>query len=87
LDLSTGQPLGEPIQGDYSSITSIIFNPTNGNLALGSVNGSVILLNLNPESWIEVICQRAGRNFSSDEWKLYFNQEEYQTICPQWQTK
>jgi len=51
------------------------------------VKGSVILFNLNPELWIETICQRAGRNFSGDEWELYFNQEEYQTTCSQWQTK
>ena len=25
--------------------------------------------------------QRAGRNFTLDEWSLYFNQEEYQTTC------
>jgi hypothetical protein len=37
-----------------------------------------------PEGWIREVCQRAGRNFTQAEWRLYFPDEEYRKICEEW---
>jgi WD40 repeat protein len=83
-DTSTYQPLGEPLRGDFDSITNLVFNPTFPMLGSGSVNGDLILLNLDPASWVQKSCQRAGRNFTNSEWGLFFRGDQYRTTCSQW---
>jgi WD40 repeat protein len=83
-DLASGQPLGDPLRSDSSSVTSLAFDPISRRLVSGTVGGNVILWDLDPESWIEKNCQRAGRNFTRGEWDLYFPGVVYKTSCAQW---
>ncbi len=85
-DTATGQTIGQPINGIYT--WSLIFNPNNKTLVIGSRN-EIILLDLDPKSWMEQSCERAGRNFTHDEWGKYFPNEHYPTrpeeaTCPMW---
>lgn len=42
---------------------------------------TVITWDLDPDSWVEKTCQRAGRNFTREEWTQYFPNENYRATC------
>ncbi len=85
-DFASRQPMGEPIKMDSGRLTTMIFNPVKDRIVLGSTDGSVTFADLDPQSWIEKSCARAGRNFSKSEWELYFPNDPYHITCPQWST-
>ena len=76
--------LGSPLTGHDDWVFDITFSPDGKLLTSGSADGSIILWNVDPQSWAEKICQRVGRNFSHEEWKQYFPNEEYRATCTQW---
>lgn len=39
---------------------------------------------LDARSWINASCQRAGRNFTRQEWGSYFPGEDYRSTCSEW---
>lgn len=39
---------------------------------------------VSPDLWIEVLCNRVGRNPGITEWEQYFPGESYHPVCPQW---
>ena len=53
-------------------------------LALGSWDTSIILWDVNSESWEARVCNVVGRNFTQSEWKQYFGDEPYRKTCEQW---
>ena len=83
-DVASRQPIGQPLSGftNYAP-NNVAFSPDGKTLASGKEN-SVILWNINPESWALNACERAGRNFTSVEWAQYFPGEEYRKTCEQW---
>ena len=98
-DLGTRQPIGLPISGLEGSIYSLTFSP-DGNILAEYTAGysydsglstyySITLWDINPDSWIQQSCERAGRNFTQKEWTQYFPQEPYpatkdEATCPHW---
>jgi len=86
-DRASHQPIGQPLTGHISQIFSIAFSPNDKVLASGDVNGSIIIWNLDPHSWIAQSCQRIGRNFTREEWKLYFPGEPYHETCTKGQMR
>lgn len=83
-DVETGQPIGQPLTGHSFSINSVAFSPDSKTLASGAIEETIFLWDTDPQSWVEKSCQRAGRNFTRDEWKQYFPDEEYRKTCDQW---
>ncbi|MEP0807259.1 MAG: PD40 domain-containing protein [Chloroflexota bacterium] len=82
-DVATRQPLGNLAKEEW--FTNIVSSPEENLLAsVGDDNGAIILWDINPHSWVELTCQRVGRNFTQDEWQEYFPNEEYRATCPQW---
>jgi WD40 repeat protein len=81
-DVETQQPIGEPLMGHSAFISSIEFTPDGKTLASGGER--LMLWDLNPISWIQKACQRAGRNFTQAEWLQYFPNEAYRQTCSQW---
>jgi len=84
-DVETIQPLGEALAGEEEWFTNMVFSPDGNQIA--SINGkrdAIILWNLNPQSWVDLTCQRVGRNLTRTEWTQYFPNEEYRLTCPQW---
>jgi WD40 repeat protein len=69
--------------------TYLSFEPNGQFLAsyienFGETGKGISIWNLDPSFWIEVSCRRAGRNFTREEWKLYFPNETYRKTCEQW---
>jgi WD40 repeat protein len=83
-NVETHQPIGPPLAGHTGSIKTLAFSPEGKTLASGADDDNIILWNMDPQSWIEKTCQRAGRNFTRDEWAEYFPAEEYHITCEQW---
>jgi hypothetical protein len=43
--------------------------------------GSVVLIDLNLDSWQRLACQRANRNLTPEEWGQFFGDEPYRETC------
>lgn len=73
-------PTAQPIllQGD-----GVSFSP-DGNWFVTESDRTRLLWNLNISEVREKACQVVGRNFTREEWMLYFPEEEYRKTCDQW---
>jgi len=85
LDNTQANPqLEQFLSGHSDYVSSVAFAPDGNTLASGSYDNTIILWDLNPRSWAEKSCQRAGRNFTRAEWEKYFPNDEYRKSCEQW---
>jgi WD40 repeat protein len=82
-DVETHQPIGAPLQAHSRRVLGLAFSPDGKRLISGSDDQTMIVWDWNPYSWIQKTCQRAGRNFTNDEWKQYFPSKEYPKACEQ----
>ena len=84
-DLVNQQPIGLPFIGHTKEVTNLTFSPDGKTLASGSEDTTIILWDLDPQSWIEQSCRRANRNFTRSEWEQYFpnDKDQYQKTCEQ----
>ncbi len=83
-DVESGQPIGTPLKGHTDWVNSVAFSPDGKILASGGDDGDIILWNVDPQGWLNITCQRVGRNFTIAEWNRYFPGEDYRITCPQW---
>lgn len=79
-DMSTLQEIGRL---QTNSVNDYVHFTKGGNLITNGYSGPK-LWDLSPQKWIEIACQRAGRNFTRTEWSVYFPNEEYRKTCEQW---
>ncbi|RJP49532.1 MAG: TIR domain-containing protein [Anaerolineaceae bacterium] len=91
IDVASRLQIGQSVSDreDYFkplNIQSLAFSPIDGGQTLVSGNdyGEVTFWDIDPNSWIEKLCQRLGRNFTQTEWEQYFPGEEYRLTCHQW---
>jgi hypothetical protein len=47
----------------------------------GSLDGTLLRWDIDPQNWIERLCQLADRNLSESEWSLFFPKEAYRETC------
>jgi WD40 repeat protein len=83
-DVATRHIIGQPLTGHIAPVTSMAFNPNGKTLASGSYSvNTVILWDIDPQSWIEKNCRRVGRNLTRAEWSQYIGDAlPYQAVCP-----
>ncbi len=83
-DVGAHQPIINPLYKQFNGIQSVTFSPDGEHLLSADANGSLMLWEVDPNGWELATCQRTGRNFTREEWALYFPGEEYRKTCPQW---
>jgi WD40 repeat protein len=83
-DLQTAQGLGPPLLGADSDLSALGFSPDSGHLYSGSAAGRLLRWDTDPESWKARVCQRAGRNLTSNEWLQFMPADQpYEKTCPE----
>jgi WD40 repeat protein len=65
-------------------MTTMSFNSTGTILASSGSYKTIMLWNFDSESWVEIACRIASRNFTTSEWTHYFGNEPYRKTCDQW---
>jgi WD40 repeat protein len=71
-------------QNEEQDSEPVAFSQNGGLLATGYTNGTVILWDMDPASWSQRTCQRAGRNLTSTEREDYLSAELKDKTCSQW---
>jgi WD40 repeat protein len=81
-DVATWQPLG-PSLGAQLAGRCVAFSPNGKLLAVGRGDGTVVIWNIDLDSWGETLCSIANRNLSLDEWQQFIGPEvRYHRTCP-----
>ncbi|RLD01257.1 MAG: hypothetical protein DRI46_04610 [Chloroflexi bacterium] len=80
-DLASRQRVGPFIEGHQGAVSSLSFSPSGDWLLSGGQDGMVYLWPMDTTAWIDIACERAGRNLTRDEWTTYFGNEPYQKTC------
>lgn len=80
-DVATRRKMGALI-GNSWPINQVIFSPEGQTLI--TVSNNIMLWDVDPQSWVNKICDRVGRNFTQEEWVQYFPGETYHATCSKW---
>lgn len=83
-EVANGKPLGPALQGHTHMVWRVVFSPDGKYLVSGAEDGSGFIWDTDPVSWLERVCERAGRNFTQEEWEFYFPDEPYRKTCELW---
>jgi WD40 repeat protein len=85
-DVTSRQPLGDPLRGqiDPTGVYSVAFSQDGKSLTAFGKDSSLFSLDITPDLWKNQLCERVGRNFTQEEWALYFPGETYRKTCEQW---
>jgi WD40 repeat protein len=70
------------LRGHDGSVTAVAISADSRWLVTGSVDKTARLWLLQMSDLISVARVTVGRNFSADEWRLYFPGEEYRKTFP-----
>jgi WD40 repeat protein len=66
----------DPLPGATGDVVSVAFTPDGRTLAAGD-GGGLVLWDVAVEAWLQVASKIANRNFTWDEWRLYFPDKPY----------
>jgi WD40 repeat protein len=81
-DVATGQQLGGPFLAHRLGPKDLAISPDGRRLISASYDGTVIVWDLDWDSWRERACRLANRNLTAEEWTQFFGSEPYQATCP-----
>jgi len=79
-DVRSGKRIGAPLTGPPSSGMAA-FDPTGHTLATAFQDGTVLLWDVDPASWLKRACAVAGRRLTQQEWQEFLPSRPYQPSC------
>ncbi|MFN2233339.1 MAG: WD40 repeat domain-containing protein, partial [Anaerolineales bacterium] len=77
----TSQQLNGALPQSTDTILSMSISGDGRYLFSGSQDGSLQRWDIDPQSWIDRLCQLAGRNLTESEWALFFPKKAYRATC------
>jgi len=80
-DMTSGIEIGLPLSNFTDWVYGVDFNPAGTTLASVSGDGSVVLWDVDEESWLARACAAAGRNLTQEEWDNFFPNLPYEETC------
>jgi outer membrane protein assembly factor BamB len=80
-NFTTGQQLNK-FSSTPSETNSLAFSP-DGKTLVTTTTGKIYLWNLDLKSGQLQACEVAKRNFTQNEWKMFFGKEPYHKTCPE----
>ncbi|MEM7590194.1 MAG: hypothetical protein AAF383_01495 [Cyanobacteria bacterium P01_A01_bin.83] len=80
VELKTGQ---ETVIFHEAEINRVEFSSDNQHLATGDWGGTVKLHFLNPQTIIDLTCNKLSQNLSLTMWQRYLGEEPYRQTCPE----
>jgi WD40 repeat protein len=78
-DVRSRRPLGNALPAPGN--TSVAFDTTGRQLITGGDDGEVIVWPIDPDRWVEMACNLAGRTLTRDEWRRYLGDRTYHPAC------
>ena len=89
--VETGKTIGEPWQGHSVFVEGVAFSPDSTKVVSASREDpnnrwdhTILIWDVDEESWKERLCRIAGRNFTREEWQHYLGNRPYEKTCPQY---
>lgn len=80
IDALTGKQIAFFALPQVSKIQTMAFSPNGENLLASDMDGNVLSLDVDPQSWAMRACEIVGRNFTTEEWNEYIG-GEYRSTC------
>jgi WD40 repeat protein len=80
-NVATGRQLGQSLVGHHDVAWAITFSPDGKKLASSSRDGTIIVWDLDLDSWSRRACDIANRNLTEAEWQQYLGDEAYHETC------
>ncbi|MGD8713083.1 MAG: hypothetical protein PVG70_00955 [Desulfobacterales bacterium] len=69
---------------ELGAIDSMALSPDGSLLAIGSKDGTARIWPMDPQKVFDMLCRRAGRNLSLNEWRDYGFDEHWLPTCKTW---
>jgi WD40 repeat protein/DNA-binding SARP family transcriptional activator len=83
-DTATLQPVGERLNLPTPDAFLARANAHGTKIAVGSYDGKVVVVDVDPNSWQRTACRIAGRNLTRAEWAQYLPGRPYHATCTRW---
>jgi hypothetical protein len=80
--LTASDGLRRMVHGHTGPVLSVAFNPDGQTLASGSNDRTIRFWSPDTRPWPTLVCDRAGRNLTRDEWRQYLGDGPYHKTCP-----
>jgi len=79
-DIGSGKQIGVPLTGPSSPLV-VALDPTGHTPAAAFEDGTVLLWDVDPASWLKRACAVAGRRLTPQEWQEFLPGRPYQPSC------
>lgn len=84
-DAKTLRLLGtvHPIRAGEPVVAAVNFFEGTNDVMIASYDGQIFKWDTNPTRAVELACQMAGRNLTTEEWSKFLPTQPFRKVCPQ----